>query len=360
MAIKSQELKRYDYFSSLTDEVLEALAGRIRTVNFPAGEYVVREGTPGESFYFVGEGELEVTKRGSSGHEARISVLKSGQGFGEMALLTTSARSCSVRAISNLVLYELAKADFETIILEAASFRDQLKKTVSAYAEFNRIKTLQPFELLPLEKMCAVLEKMDEKTYQPGDDIIVQGEKGDNYYIIKSGRVAVLKKKKGESQSAKIAELGEGEAFGEEALIRDDPRNATCRAMDETTVLVLGKRDFENIVKSAFLENIFPEDIGLDSYMDDYMIIDVRIPAEYAEEHIMGAVNIPIEELRLRCKEFDTGRKYVTYCLNDSRGMVGAFLLKNRGFDASCLRGGVSGWLGELVTGSDGVHMPKG
>jgi len=94
--------------------------------------------------------------------------------------------------------------------------------------------------------------------------------------------------------------------------------------------------------------------------MEEFIFIDARIPAKYEEEHIAGAINIPIEILRSKCREFEPGKKYITHCLNDSRGMVAAFLLKNRGFDATCLRGGVSGWMGEVVTGSDGVHMPRG
>jgi hypothetical protein len=40
--------------------------------------------------------------------------------------------------------------------------------------------------------------------------------------------------------------------------------------------------------------------------------------------------------------------------------MVAAFLLRNHGLKAKCLRGGLSGWTGPVVTGHDGVHMPEG
>jgi len=359
MSILSSDLKRYGYFSSLSDSALEFLSSRIGTVSFPAGSEIIKEGTVGDSFYFVREGRLEVTKKTSSGREAKLSVVGQGQGFGEMALLTCSVRASTVRAVTDATLYQLARADFEDIVLQEAAFKVALAKQVENYAHFTKLKTLQPFQLLDPEKMYAVMEKMTEKVYNPGEDIIVQGEKGDNYYIIKSGKVAVLKKAKGSDESKQVAVLGTGEAFGEEALIREDPRNATCRAAEKTTLMVLNKKDFDMIVKASFLDNIFPEEIPYDTYLDDYVIIDARVPAEYEEEHIYGAVNIPVEILRDRCKEFDRSKKYITYCLNDSRGMVAAFLLKNRGFSAQCLRGGVSGWEGKLVTGSDGVHMPE-
>ncbi len=359
MALLSSDLKKYNYFSSLSDNALEALSNKITTVNFPAGSEIIKEGSIGNFFYFVKEGELEVTKKTASGQEAKLSVIGSGQGFGEMALLTGGIRSSSVRVITDSELYELSKSDFEEIVLQESSFGSMLCDKAKGLSQYTRIKTSQPFALLPPDKMFALMDKMTEKEYKPNKDIIIQGEKGDSYYIIKSGNVAILKKKKGEEEFRQVDIIGEGEAFGEEALIRDDPRNATCRAIDATSVYVLNKKDFNLIVKASFLENIFPEEISLDTYLNDYMIIDARVPAEYQEEHIYGAVNIPVEALRRKCLDFDKTKKYITYCLNDSRGMVAAFLLKNRGFDAKCLRGGVSGWLGEVVTGSDGVYLPK-
>lgn len=359
MALQSGDLKKYRFFSGLSDSSLEVLSHKIRTVNFPAGTEIIREGTLGDSFYFVKEGQLEVTKKTKSGQTAALSVVGSGQAFGEMALLTCSVRSSSVRAVTDVVLYELSKSDFEDIVIEEAEFRHMLFNKVKDHRQYNKIKTLQPFELLTPDKMYLLMEKLVEKKYPAGSDVIVQGDKGDVYYIIKSGRVSVLKKKKGETEYKEIAVLGEGDGFGEEALIRDDPRNATCRTLQETTVLVLDKRDFNQILRSSFVENIFPEEISTETYLDDYVIIDARIPAEYAEEHIQGAVNIPVEILRTQCTDFDRTKKYVTYCLNDSRGMVGAFLLKSRGFDAKCLRGGVSAWEGPVSTGGDGIHRPE-
>jgi len=359
MPLLSADLKKYHYFSSLSDSSLDELAKQISEVTLPAGSKIIEEGSVGDSFYFIKQGELEVTKKTKSGQDAKLSVVRSGQGFGEMALLTCSVRSSSVRSITDVVLYKLPKKGFEDLVLHESAFKAMLSRKDEDYSHFATIKTLQPFQLLDPDKMCAVIEKMDEVKYAAGDDIIVQGDKGDRYYIIKSGRVAVLKKKKEEQELHQLAELGAGDAFGEEALIRCDPRNATCRAIEETTVFVLMKKDFDQIVKASFLDNIFPEEINVDTCLDEYMIIDARIPPEYAEEHIYGSVNIPVEELRMQCASFDRSKKYITYCLNDSRGMVAAFLLKNRGFNAQCLRGGISGWEGKLETGSDGIHMPQ-
>ena len=204
--------------------------------------------------------------------------------------------------------------------------------------------------------MYALIARMAERTYSLGEDIIVQGEKGDYYYIIKSGRVAVLQKKKGRTEFKQVALLEEGDGFGEEALIRDDPRNATCRAIEETVVYALDKVDFDQILKSSYLDNIFAEDISVQNYREKYVIIDARVVPEYEQEHIEGALSIPVEVLRKKYTELDPKKAYITYCTNDSRGMVAAFLLKNHGFNAKCLRGGISSWEGPTAIGPDSVH----
>lgn len=357
MVLQISDLRKYKYFSSLSDNSLGVLSQKLKKVDFAAGREIIKEGVAGDAFYFVKQGRLEVTKKTLSGQEAKLSVIGSGQGFGEMALLTCSARFCTVHALTAVTLYQLSKKDFEDIVLHETAFKNMLLRKAEEYSHYNKIKTLQPFALLEPDKMYALLSRMSEKTFALGEDIIVQGEKGDYYYIVKSGRVAVLKKSK-DGEVKQVAILTEGDGFGEEALIRDDPRNATCRAIEETTVYALDKVDFAQILKTSFLENIFSEEIPLDTYLEKYIIIDARVPSEYEEEHISGAVNIPVEVLRLKYAELDPAKKYITYCTNDARGMVAAFLLKNHGFDAKCLRGGVSGWEGPVVASHDGVHLP--
>jgi CRP-like cAMP-binding protein len=354
MALQFSDLKKYKYFSSLSDGALETLSAKLAAVDFPARTEIIKEGVVGDAFYFVKSGRLEVTKTTKSGLEAKLVVISSGQGFGEMSLLTGSTRFCSVRAVTSVTLYQLAKKDFYEIVQHETSFKNMLLKKAEEYSEYNKIKTLQPFALLEPDKMYALLARMIEKTYALGEDIIVQGEKGDFYYIIKSGRVAVLKKKKGEQEAKQVTVLGEGDGFGEEALIRDDPRNATCRAIEETTVYALDKVDFAQALQTSFLDNIFIEDISAENYLDKYVVIDARISKDYEEEHIKGAINIPPEIIRKKYHELDRTKNYITYCTNDSRGMVAAFLLKNHGFKAKSLRGGVSSWSGPTATGPDG------
>jgi len=110
--LRSADLRKYHYFSTLSPQSLDALVERLRTVKFLKGSVIVKEGAVGDEFYFVSEGRLEVTKRTRGGQDAKLAIIGSGQGFGEMALLTCSIRTCSVHALTDATLYALSKTDF--------------------------------------------------------------------------------------------------------------------------------------------------------------------------------------------------------------------------------------------------------
>lgn len=351
-------LKLYSYFSHLSDGALDEACNKFEIIELPAGSEIIREGTPADAFYMIKKGEVEVLKKTKWGQEAKITSLRCGEGFGEMALLTCSPRFSSVTAKTDVTLYRLYKKDFGEIVRFDSAISCMMSSKAHTFSEYNKIKTLQPFALLEPEKMFALSDKFIEKTYAFGMDIIKEGEVGNAYYVIKSGKVAVIKKEDGEN-SEQVTLLGNGEAFGEEALISGKRRSATCRAVEETIVLVLSKSNFEKTMKASFLEIVYPEDITPED-LKNITFIDTRLAPQFEEEHIEGAINIPLEYLRKRYTELDRNSKYYTYCGMESWGMPAAFILKSLGFDVKGIRGGLSAWEGPVFQGKDGIHYPEG
>jgi len=97
-------------------------------------------------------------------------------------------------------------------------------------------------------------ERVERAHFEPGEIIVRQGEIGDRFYVIVSGRVAVVREEEGGGGSARpIAELGPGEHFGEVALLDDVPRTATVRAALPTDVLCVGRGDFAAVARSLTL-----------------------------------------------------------------------------------------------------------
>ena len=97
-----------------------------------------------------------------------------------------------------------------------------------------------------ISKYNASHHLFDVETYSPGEVIIRQGEPGVCAYFIQAGEVEVVRKE--QDQDKVIAKLGNDEYFGEMALLSNEPRNATVRAVKETRVAALGKENFVKLL----------------------------------------------------------------------------------------------------------------
>jgi hypothetical protein len=80
------------------------------------------------------------------------------------------------------------------------------------------------------------------KVYKVGEIIVREGDVGDCMYIIQAGKVEVIKEYEG--KEVLLAELGEGDIFGEMALFEKGVRSATVRPLGEVRVLTVDKKTF--------------------------------------------------------------------------------------------------------------------
>jgi hypothetical protein len=100
-------LRSLPLFSPLGAPALEGLARELAERRVPAGTAVVREGEPGDRFYVVAEGELDVSAKGRE-----LRTIGRGEGFGEIALLENVPRTATVTARTDTRLYALDKPSF--------------------------------------------------------------------------------------------------------------------------------------------------------------------------------------------------------------------------------------------------------
>lgn len=109
-------LRAIDLFRPLSEEELRAAAARFRHLHYAAGEEIIDEGAPGDSFFVIDRGEVEVGKT-IGGTWRRLARLMEGQFFGEMALLTGEARAARVVAATDVDLFTIDKAGFHDILV---------------------------------------------------------------------------------------------------------------------------------------------------------------------------------------------------------------------------------------------------
>ena len=96
------------------------------------------------------------------------------------------------------------------------------------------------------EQQTRFLQTLKPVDYQPGEYIVREGEMGDKFFIITRGKVSVFRNKSPE----KLVHLYQGHFFGEFSLLREEPRNANVRAVDEVRCLYVAKDVFKPFVES--------------------------------------------------------------------------------------------------------------
>ncbi len=118
---------------------------------------------------------------------------------------------------------------------------------VSAIARI--LKQLDLFKGLNENDHAEIIKQISLEYYPKDYSIFHEGDPGDSFYIIKRGMVRIFHETPDEDKET--AMLGDGDFFGEMALIEDKPRNNTAKTVEESEVFKLKKDDFIKLVSST-------------------------------------------------------------------------------------------------------------
>jgi len=234
-------------FARLPAPVLEELASRLAEEHFRAGDTVVVEGATGDRVYLILEGRAEASTIGPSG-AVPSATLGPGELFGQISLLEPgSRRETTVTAVEPLLLLVLHAADFRRALDAHPEARSAFEKLADDLLVTRFLKQASPFSTLDGERLRRLADRLERLDLSTGDTIIRRGEAGEECYVLRSGRVEVLA---GGVQGGEhnLATLGPGSLFGEAALLTGEPRNATVRALEPCTLLVLRRTDLLEVL----------------------------------------------------------------------------------------------------------------
>src|SRR5581483_6554087 len=119
-------LRAVEMFAPLSLATIENVSRMVAAVHVPAGETVIREGDPGDRFFLVAEGRLDVfCERGV------FPSVGAGDVFGEIALLQDVPRTATVTARDDCLLYALDRDSFLCAVLSHASAAGAARRVVS-------------------------------------------------------------------------------------------------------------------------------------------------------------------------------------------------------------------------------------
>jgi CRP/FNR family transcriptional regulator len=118
MAIQLDSLKSIPYFAGLDESVLAAIGRHVFEKRVERGETLIFEGEPAEVLYFVAAGVVKVFKTSADGKEQIFHIIRPGESFNDVPILTGGVNLVSAEAMGAVVLNGIKKKDLEAIIRE--------------------------------------------------------------------------------------------------------------------------------------------------------------------------------------------------------------------------------------------------
>ena len=233
---KSPLLKMLD--EDQKDMIVKAFAGPLIK---EAGETIIEQGNIGDVFYLLESGTVDVYVQKKGEESKKVHTYKSGDAFGELALMYNAPRAATCIAQDDCKLWALDRTSFRVIVVAAAM---QKRETYQGF--LSRVPILQT--LTEMEIMTLADSLVEEK-YNDEDVICTQGDEGDYFYIVKDG-AAVCYQVDAEGENKVVATLSTGNYFGEIALLTTKPRQATVKASGSLNVLALDRSTFTRVFGS--------------------------------------------------------------------------------------------------------------
>jgi len=195
-----------------------------------------------------------------------------------------------------------------------------------------------PLAHLPVANVSELLRRIEAISVRVGDVMIREGEDGDYYYIIDIGKAQVIRRVGG--VDLQLADLSEGDVFGEEALVSGAKRNATVIMKSDGVLLRLGRGDFQALLTEPLLHKSSYER-AIQAVKQGAIWLDVRYPPEYRNDKLRGSMNVPLNEIRDAVGVLDRSKKYIACCQSGQRSAAAAFILAQAGYDVEVLDGGL-------------------
>jgi CRP-like cAMP-binding protein len=335
-------LRRLSPLDGMKAANLTALARKFTINDLAADRILFHAGDTDQRTIWLVSGTLDLTQSNRT-----IAMLRGGTPETRNPLSPTLPRKFTARAVDPIQYLAIDSALLDTSITWDQTGIYEVGDLATSFGsgeEFDWMTTLlktHAFQRIPPANIQAIFMRMQRVPFRAGEVVIQQGAEGDCFFAIVSGKCAVTRETPLDAKGIRLAELGLGDTFGEEALISEGKRNATVRMLTAGVLMRLNKQDFRELMHEPSQQWVnAPEARQIIERGGRWL--DVRLPSEHQNLAIKGATNIPLCFMRVKLATLDRGVPYVVYCDTARRSAAAAYILLARGFDAYVLRGGMA------------------
>jgi CRP-like cAMP-binding protein len=335
-------LKRFTPLDGLKKENQASLARKVVVRRMAAGRMLFKQGDQDRRTIWLVSGTVEVREG-----EKVIQMIVGGTPEARAPLAHQVPRRVGVRTVDEIEYLAIDSELLDVMITwdQTGTYEvaDLQSRSESDSGEDWMTTLLQnrAMHKIPPANIQAIFMRMQRVNCRAGDVVIQQGAEGDYFYAIVSGRCTVTRETPLNKGGIKLAELGVGDTFGEEALISEAKRNATVTMLTDGALMRLGKQDFRELMNEPLLQWV-DYDEARRMVASGARWLDVRLPSEHQNLAIEDSINIPLYFIRLKLSTLERSKRYVVYCDTGRRSSAAAFILVERGYDAYVLRGGLS------------------
>ena len=334
-------LKRFSPLDGLKRDNLLALARKVQIRELSPGQLLFKEGDTEKRTFYVVTGTLDLVDGGKT-----VGTVEGGSQLARNPIAPVFPRRVTANARDRVQFISIDSDLLDVMLTWDQTGTYEVSELQGTQEESNddwmtMLLQAKAFHKIPPANIQAIFMRMQQINYKSGDVVLKQGAEGDYFYVLTRGRALVTRETPLSKDGIKLAELSVGDTFGEEALISDAKRNATVTMQTDGSVMRLGKDDFKKLLNEPMLDWVSREQAE-QIVSGGGQWLDVRLPSEFENQHLDGAVNIPLYFIRLKINTLDRNRQYVVCCDTGRRSSAGAYILSERGFNAFVLNGGIN------------------
>ncbi|RMZ99815.1 cAMP-dependent kinase type I-beta regulatory subunit isoform X1 [Brachionus plicatilis] len=235
MAALSKAISKNILFAHLDDNERSDIFDAMFPVVHCAGETIIKQGDEGDNFYIIDSGEVAVYV-----NNELVTNISDGGSFGELALIYGQLRAATVKAKTDVKLWAIDRDTYRRILMGSTIRKRDM------YQEF--LSKVSILESLDKWERLTVADSLEPVQFEDGQKIVVQGEHGEDFFIIIEGNAAVYQQKNDNEESVEVGRLGPSDYFGEIALLLDRPRAATVIAKGPLKCVKLDRQRFERVL----------------------------------------------------------------------------------------------------------------
>ncbi len=235
-------------FGQLGEEEFTQVVSKFQVGTIPRRTPVIKEGTKGDSFFIVSQGDVRVFRtHPKSGKKITLAHLKDGAFFGEMAIFLDSIRTASCETAEETTLLRINRKDLDELMEKYPNIREVMHDFFKKRALDQLFKTMNLFSSLDEAEREVLADKMEMIETEPGATLIREGEAGEYLYVIYSGEVEVTTTHE-EKGTVKLATISPGDYVGEIALVQGKLNTADVVTSSKCVIFRLNKATFKELL----------------------------------------------------------------------------------------------------------------